>query len=329
MKTPSILMGPLILLFLLGSLPQAEASHTSADTNIHFEVWDGAAWVDIASPSAAGNSTGTWIIPERTSANPVSIGGGNTITVEKMNASENIRIEWDDPMERLWLKNAKITSLNGPISNLRFRAWRKFANGSDSSMYYEGRGGGFLKRANGASAVGAQIVIRGSIETSVPSGSNNYIKGLSLPPLPCAPRPDKLVKCASSTSSTISWNDFEKDTTPHTFSGSEHVITLEFWLSLPQADANNKDYLQLTAGTTGGIRILGSSSPGGGRSTGTTECDFCQGADCATCPDCGSCSQECPTCPPVCPDFPKWSIVVIGILFLILIVLWRRPLRTM
>lgn len=327
------------ILFAGAYVDLAQATHVAKDSNIHFAVWNGSAWVDIAPPAAAGTATGTYVIPERTTANPVSIGGGNSITVQKLNAGENIRVEWDDNLERLWLKNAKISSANA-ITDLRFRIWRNFTTAPSEvgNMFYEARGGGWLKRANGASAVNAEIDIRGSIETPAGTGPNKYIKNLALPPVPCSPRPDLLVKCATLTSSTISWNDFEKDTTAQSLVSPDHMVTMEFWLSLPHGGGSgNKDYLQLASGTTGGIRILGSSSPGAG---GTNECDFCQGADCATCPDCGSCPGPNP-CPPQCPegqqcmgpcpDCPQWPIWwwwVILVLIVIIIVVCRRPWLT-
>lgn len=279
------------ILFAGAHVELAQAGHiATTDSNIHFAVWDGTAWVDIAPPAAAGTATGTYIIPERTSANPVAVGGGNTITVQKLTSAENIRVEWNDDLETFWLKNVKISSATA-IADLRFLIWRKFTtSGSElGNMYYDARGGGWLKRANGASAVNAKIVIRGSIETPAGTGSNNYIKNLAVPPtpLPCSPRPDKLVKCVptANSSSTISWNDFEKDTTPHSLVNPDHMVTMEFWLTLPHGGGvGNKDFLQLASTTTGGIRLMGTSSPGAG---GTEECDHCQQAECATCPDCG------------------------------------------
>lgn len=291
------------ILFAGAHVELAQADHITPDSNIHFEVWNGTAWVEIAPPAAASNPTGTYIIPERTSANPVPIGGGNSITVQKLNAAENIRVEWDDPLERLWLKNVKISTVNvTPIVDLRFRIWRNFTTSANEvgNMYYDARGGGWLKRANGASAVNAKIVIRGFIETPAGTGPNNSIKTLPWPPsaLPCSPRPDKLVKCASPISSTISWNDFEKDMTPHSLANPDHMVTMEFWLTLPHGGgAANKDFLQLASTATGGIRLFGSSAPGAG---GTEECDLCQGDECATCPDCGEglCpdGSQCVTC---------------------------------
>lgn len=153
-------------------------------------------------------------------------------------------------------------------------------------MYYQAQGGGWLKRASGAAAVNAKIVIRGSIETPAGTGPNNYIKNLTLPPVSCVPRPDLLVKCVNppTNSPTISWNDFVKDTTAHNLATPDHMVTMEFWLTLPHAGGGDKDFLQLASTVTGGIRLMGSPSAGGG---GTEECDHCQQDECATCPDCG------------------------------------------
>lgn len=268
------------------NLELAQAGHLPLDTNVHFAVSPdgGTTWVDIVPPDPA--ITGTYVIAERPSTNPVQIGGGNTITVEKLNAAEQIRVEWNDLTESFWLKNAKITSAN-PITDLRFRIWRNFTTSPNEAgnMKYDARGGGWLKRANGASAVGAKIIIRGFIETPAGTGTNNSINQLTGPPKSCVPRPDLLVKCATQQSSTISWSDFVIDSAPHVLVNPDHMVTMEFWLTLPHGGgALNKDYLQLASGGTGGIRVIGAAAQGAGD---TSECDLCQGTDCATCPDCG------------------------------------------
>jgi hypothetical protein len=324
----------LSILLISAFMDVAQAGHVAVDSNIHFAVFDGTAWVDIAPPAGAAATSGTYVIPERSSANPVPIGGGNTVTVVKFNASENIRVEWDDSLELLWLKNAKISSANA-ITNLRFRIWRNFTTAGNEvgNMFYKEQGGGWLKRANGLPAANAQIVMRGFIEPQPPNPPNNGINNLTLPPVSCTPRPDLLVRCATPVWSLISWDDSVTDTTPHSLVAPSHMVTMEFWLSLPHGGGPaNKDFLQLASGTTGGIKITGSSAPGGG---GTSDCDHCQGADCATCPNCDGQGIQPPPCPegkrcmgpdecPTCPPLPWWCLILLLIIIVLLFLRWRR-----
>lgn len=289
-------------IFSLGSIfDSAKATHIpTVDTNVHFQVWDGNQWVYVFPPAGASASSGTvYISPERTSANPIPIAGGNTITVERYSSTEGPKISWDNGQEFLWLQNVKISSAT-PITDARFRIWRNFPTGAHSGTYYfTEQGGGWLRRpANGASAVGAKIVMRGSIEsTATPPTSAVNLGNLVLPPNSVTCSQDLLVKCAITTSSNITWSNAEPAGVPNpqpiTLSNPDHLLTLEFWLTLPHAAAPTyKDFLQFANTNTGGLKIDGSSSPGAG---GTGACDNCQGAECETC------QVDCPTtsCTPI------------------------------
>ena len=290
----------IFFIFSLGSIfDSVKATHTPpVDTNVHFEVWDGNQWVNVFPPAAASANIGTvFISPERTSTNPISIAGGNTITVERYSSAEGPKITWNNDQEFLWLQNVKISSASA-ITDVRFRVWRNFPAGAHTGTYYfTEQAGGWLRRPNGASAVGAKIVMRGSIEsTATPATTAVNLGNLVLPPNSVSCTQDKLVKCATTTSSNISWLNAEPPSPnpqPITLSTPDHLLSLEFWLTLPHAAAPTyKDYLQFANTSTGGLIIDGASSSGAG---GTGACDHCQGAECETC------QIDCPTtsCTPI------------------------------
>lgn len=296
-----------LLLCLWGAPSLSEATHISPplDSKVYFQVWNGStgAWVNVFTPfetcpNMPCPSFGTATVPNDT----VPIGGTNTITIAGYTAGTTAKILWDNTQRWLWLRNIKITSATA-ITELKFRMWYRFPTAVNDvgAMNFQEQGGGWLKRApNGASANGAKIFIRGSIESAAGSPTvENTINNLPDPPVACTN--DKLIKCATATSSTIFWSNWENESIA--LSQPDHIITIYFWLTLPHSAAGSgqKDFLQLPDTATGGIRIQGTSPGGGG--VVTNKCDTCQGEECATC-------QDCDGCPNCLPDgcVPKQSV---------------------
>jgi hypothetical protein len=257
-----------------------QAGHVPNDTRIHLAI-NG---TEVASVDTNGQATGSMPI----NGNFSLPGGGPTITIASYTTGGTPRIEWNEPEERLWLRDVKITS-SAPITDMSFKFWRKFTTSRNGPFTYEARGGGFLKRGGGG-AVGAEIDYRGSVETP-PGQTNVIIGGLALPPIICPPQPGEanLVKCVTQALPaphfTFSWSSFYNSQSVALPTGNHRILTGEFWLTLPTA---NTDSLQLSNFSTGGLWVKGVPTGGPPRNA----CDDCSGEDCLTCL-CTNCGTTC------------------------------------
>jgi hypothetical protein len=264
-------------------VPAALATHmpTPPDTNIRMSI----------------NGTEVVSSPCTTSICTVNIAstytvGGVTVTIAKLTtgSANPARIESDNSMDLLRMRNVKITTNTANTVTIRF--WRKFPAtgiGGTVNWYYEARGGGKLLKNTNLGAPNAKILFRGYVET--PSGSTNTTLGsLVPPPVTCPPSDQpKLNFCVpggnpSSAQATFNWGSGYFRTTTYFANlnrNQDRILTGYIELTLPSMA--NGDSLQMADTVTAGLQIQGNSSPGQGPADA---CETCTGEECATCANC-------------------------------------------
>lgn len=210
-------------------------------------------------------------------------------------SSGSAYIDLNENEEWLALRNARIYSTTSVLNEVRFTFWREFsAPPSGAGVTYHVQAAGYFKRGT-ATATGARVAIRGSIEQGgTPLG---VIASRVLPPSIICPNPqsnDPTTRCIT-TSYLIPWNQ-AADSSPFTLSSDTTVkrtVKAQFWLTTVQ----KTDYLLLQDTSTAGIVIGG--GPPNGPGTAEDQCATCSGTECDTCLIEGwRCTHVCP------PDHP-------------------------
>lgn len=149
------------------------------------------------------------------------------------------------------MKNVKITTPTGPVDNVKISFWRTFNSPPSNSGDYAVSADRNFLRANNTGAVGANLTLRGMVDTTV-------LGGLPYPP-PSPPMCSaQLTKCV--TANPASWT-FASSSFNTTWNinplADPRVLKGEFWFKLPQT---NNDPLHLSK--TKGIQVRFGPPPG-------------------------------------------------------------------
>jgi hypothetical protein len=216
--------------------------------------------------------------------------GGLTVNIVPYSTG-NARIEHDEALDRLVLKNAKISFTTAPQTEVKFTFTREFVSPPDGPTQYHTRIGGSYRRGSSTAApvaANAKVSVRGLVAGSwMPPGPPPP----TTPPIPCPTQalPDPLTKCLTTTP-TIPWNVHVVSTDPYPDVGSTNrILKVDFYLTTVQP----ADTLQLPNTATAGILIQYGPPQGVGRRL--DQCEQCTGEECATCMIEGSrCADVCP-----------------------------------